>query len=306
MSPKQLKLIAIGLAVLLLLWGGSELLSHGSDSVTGTVVLPALTAADVDTVRFVKGTDSILLVKRPPAEWTVNGHRVGGDGVSELLEALRDSVRPEIVAQDTSSFSRLGVDSAAARWLWVHGGTKGSVTLIVGTRGRDYQSTYIRRPGDPHVYLWRGRLAALADRSVDDWRDKRIAALQPDSITVIDVVRRKDRYTLERTGKTWKLKGAAADSAAVGRLLDHLKMPMAAGFATPKDLDATKARAARQLVVRGAHGVQLSLAFDSTVNAFLVRHVAGVGGEGTTIYRMNFWDVDGLTPASRSLLPPKK
>jgi hypothetical protein len=51
--------------------------------------------------------------------------------------------------------------------------------------------------------------------------------------------------------------------------------------------------------------VLVSLTFDSTATAFLVRHVAGAGGEGTTVYRMNTWDVDGMTPASRSLEPAK-
>jgi hypothetical protein len=35
-----------------------------------------------------------------------------------------------------------------------------------------------------------------------------------------------------------------------------------------------------------------------------VRHLAGVGGEGATVYRMNVWDVDGVTPASRALVRP--
>ncbi len=49
MSAKHLKLIAMTLAVLLLLWGSSELLSRGSDSVTASLKLPALAQADVDT-----------------------------------------------------------------------------------------------------------------------------------------------------------------------------------------------------------------------------------------------------------------
>jgi len=57
--------------------------------------------------------------------------------------------------------------------------------------------------------------------------------------------------------------------------------------------------------VRGAHGVLLTLAFDSTAAGFLVHHLAGAGGEAATVYRMNFWDVDAVTPASRSLLPTK-
>ena len=75
MSAKHLRLIALGLVVLLFLWGGSELLSRGSDSVTGSLALPALSVKDVDTISVVKGTDSIVIVKQSPTAWSVNGHR---------------------------------------------------------------------------------------------------------------------------------------------------------------------------------------------------------------------------------------
>src|SRR5207249_11041263 len=117
----------------------------------------------------------------------------------------------------------------------------------------------------------------------------------------------RDRYTWKRAGKQWTLTGRATDSAAVARYLDRLKPIPAAGFATPKDVDSTKAlRAARRLTVRGGRGVLLSLSCDSGATGFIVRHLAGVGGEGSTVYRMNTWDVDGITPASRSLVPAKK
>ncbi len=306
MSAQHLKLIAAGFAVLLLLWGASELFSRGSDTVTGSLALPPLEQGAVDTVTVVKGADSTVLAKQSSTAWTVNGHRAALDGVNELFLALRDTVRPELVAQDSASFGRLNVDSAAGRWLRVRGGGKPLLQLIVGARGSEYQSAYLRRPGDSHVYLWRGRLAMLMDRAADDWRDKRIAALDPDSITALEVQRGMDRYTLKRAGKTWALNGAAADSAAAARYLERLKAITAAGFPTPRAVDSTRARATRRLTVRGVHGVLLTLAFDSTAGGFIVRHLAGVGGEGAALYRMNLWDVDGLTPASRSLVSAKK
>src|SRR2546422_10933922 len=103
-----------------------------------------------------------------------------------------DSVAPELVAQDSGSFARLNVDSATGRWLRVTGGGKPLLRLIVGARGSEYGSAYVRLPGDAHVYLWRGRLASLADRTADDWRDKRITGLSADSVAVIDVERGKD------------------------------------------------------------------------------------------------------------------
>ncbi len=301
MSAKHLKLIAVGLVVLLLLWGGSELLSRGSDSVTGSLALPALSQTDVDTISVVKGTDSIVLAKQSPTAWSVSGHRAAFAAVGEVFQALADTARPELVAQAPSSFARLGVDSAAGRWLRLRGGGKPLLELIIGTRATDFQRVYVRRPGDTHVYLWLGRLAAAVDRPVDGWRDKRIAALEPDSIVALDVVRGKDRYALKRSRERWALNGQATDSAAVARYLERLKTITAAGFAAPAAVDSAKARAVRRLTVRGAHGVVLTLAFDSTPSSFLVHHVAGAGGEGATVYRMNFWDVDGVTPASRSL-----
>jgi len=324
MTSKQLKLIAAALAVLLLLWGGSALLSRGSDTITGSLAVPALVEADVDTITIVKATDSIVLVKQAPppapAAWTVNGHRAAPDQVRDLFQALQDTVRPELVAQDSSSFARLNVDSAAGRWLRVRGGGGGGggggkplLQLIVGARGSVYPSVYVRRPGDTHVYLWRGRLAQLMDRGggVDDWRDKRIAALQADSVESVDVARGKERYTLTRGPKAWVLNGGVADSGGVARYLGRLRAIVASGFATPQQADSARAaraaRPTRRLTVHGPRGsVLLSLAFDTTATGFLVRHLAGSGGEAATVYRMNAWDVDGLTPASRSLLRTTK
>ncbi|PYP48230.1 MAG: hypothetical protein DMD42_01600, partial [Gemmatimonadetes bacterium] len=134
MSAKHLKLIVIGLVVLLLLWGGSELLSRGSDSVTGSLALPALSQTDVDTISLVKAADSIVLARQSPAAWSVNGHRTAPDAVGEVFQALADTARPELVAQAASSFARLGVDSAAGRWLRLSRGGKPLLHLIVGTR----------------------------------------------------------------------------------------------------------------------------------------------------------------------------
>jgi hypothetical protein len=49
--------------------------------------------------------------------------------------------------------------------------------------------------------------------------------------------------------------------------------------------------------------VLFQCAFDSTPTGFLVRPLAGRGGEGATVYKLSVWDVDGLTPTDRSLLP---
>ena len=308
MSSTQLKLIAGGLLALLLLWGASALLSRGPDPVRASLDLRVPALADVDSITIVKGLDTIAIARQSATDWTVNGHRATLASVTELLQALRDTVHPELVAQNSSSFVRLDVDSAGGRWLRLRGGRGGKPLLevIVGTRPTDIQSAYLRRPGDAHVYLWRGRLGALVERTLDDWRDKRIAVLAPDSIALVEVVRGKDRYALRRAGKAWRVNGAPADSGAVARYLDRLKAITASGFATSQDTASRRtARQERRLAVRTPRHALVSLAFDSIAGGFVVRRLAGGGGEDVTVYRMNVWDVDGVTPTSASLLPPR-
>src|SRR5207244_11624484 len=266
-----------------------------------------------DTISLVKGQDSIVMAKQSATVWTVNGRRAAPDGVNELFQALHDSTPPELVAQDSRSFGRPNVDGATVRRRRIRGAGKPLLDVIIGARGSEYGSAYVRRPGDSHVYLWRGRLASFADRTVDEWRDKRIAAVTPDSVVLVDVERGKDHYTLRRVGKAWTLDRAAADSGAVARLLEKYRTVTAAGFASPAQADSARAqrsaargqRPARHLTLRSARGTLVALVFDSIPGAFWVRRTGGVapGGEPGTLYRMNAWDVDGLTPASRSLLP---
>jgi len=310
MSAKHLRLVAAAFAVLLLLWGASELFSRGSDRITDTLSFPALAQGDVDTISVVKGADSIMLAKQSSTAWTVNGRRAAPDAVHDLLQALRDSVHPELVALDSSSFARLNVDAAAGRWLTFRGGGKPLLQLIVGARGTEYSSAYVRRAGDSRVYLWRGRLAQLADHTVDDWRDKRIAAVEPDSIALVRVERGQEPYTLTRDGKVWKLNGAATDSGAVARMLEKYRGVLATGFATAQQADsARRMRPTRRLTLRAARGTTLlALAFDSTAGGFWVSRTGGsaAGGEEGAFYRMNAWDVDGLTPASSTLRSARK
>ena len=309
MSPRHLRLIALGLAIVLLLWGSSELLSRGSRRVTDRLALAALVQNEIDTIAVVKGTDSLVLARQAGDAWTINGHRTTADAAHELFMAIADIGQPELVAQDSSSFARLGVDSATGHRLQFRGRGKPLLELVVG-RGAEYATAYVRRPGETRVYLFTGRLAQLMDRGPDEWRDKRIAAVEPDSVTGVAVERGTDRWSLTRDGHAWKLDGTAADSGAVARALEKYRAITAAGFATPAQADSARrqraARPARRLTLRGARGtLLLSLVFDSIPGAFWVRRIGGTvaGGEPGTLYRMNSWDADGLTPVGHSLVP---
>jgi hypothetical protein len=138
MSPKHLRAIAIGVVVLLILWGASERWSRWSrhtETIGTNPRLPARTASDVDTVAITQGADTVLLVKQPSGAWTVNRHPASPSGVNDLFQALGDSGRPELVAESPSSFARMGVDSGSSRLVRLSGGGKPPAQVFVGEPG---------------------------------------------------------------------------------------------------------------------------------------------------------------------------
>ncbi|HUK22027.1 MAG TPA: DUF4340 domain-containing protein [Gemmatimonadales bacterium] len=306
MSSGQLRTIAAVVAVLLVLWGASELVSRRPQRASATLRLPAIKASDVDTVRIIHVADTVVLAKQDSAHWTVNGFSATPGSVTELLEATHDSAAapPELVAQNPASFDRMGVDSAGGRWVRFRSHRSGAETvIIVGKTGSDYDSYYLRLPGDQHVYLVHNRLASFTQRGVDDWRDHAIAKVPADSVHAVEVTRGKERYTLRRNGSTWSFGGGgAADSGLVKRLVERFASLSGSGFAAPRTVDSLArqgSRATRAVTLRGDKGrALLSLSIDSTTGVFWVRKQGD-----PTVYRLDSWNVDQITPSAQSLKP---
>ena len=117
----------------------------------------------------------------------------------------------------------------------------------------------------------------------------------------MEIQRARKSYTLRRQGAKWTLRvGAPADSAAVAQLLERFRHVSATGFATDRQTDSLRFdRPQRRVALRGARGrVLLALAFDSTAGRFWVRRASG-----GTVYRLDSWQVDQLTPPLEGLKP---
>ncbi|HYX81577.1 MAG TPA: DUF4340 domain-containing protein [Gemmatimonadales bacterium] len=301
MSGKHLKLLAGVVAALLAFWGITALLPSRTDRASADFRIPRVAVDSVTTITITTPVDTIALARAANrGAWTVNGLAASRAKVEDLIGTFGEPVRPELVAHSRTSFARLGVDSTASRRLRVFDRQRVLVDLIVSAKGVGFEGTFVRLPGDSAVYSWSGRLGELVRRTFDDWRDNVIAQVTTDSVRRIDVTRGARRYSLTRNGGRWFLAGTPADSGATVRLVDAFKTVTASGFPTRAQLDSAfrpKDRIERHVALYGNAGAPLlALDFDSTSGAFWVRRA---GNE--TIYRLNSWEADQLTPADSTL-----
>ncbi len=302
MTPKQLARLAIVLGALLLLWGAASLTRRGSGGPAGAdrFAIPAVAPDSADSVVITRPADTTRLVRRDSTAWTVNGHPASKPAVQELFSALADTARhTELIAGRTASHAGLGVESVKGTRVRILRGDSTLADLVQGNRGPGLDGGYFRATGDSAVYLVRGGLAQVLERSPDEWRDRRIAGADADSVARIEISRGKRSFTLRRNGTGWALApGGRADSAAVASLLADYHQVEASGFASRAQADsASFARPDRRAVVLRADGTPLvTLAFDSTANGFWVR-----ADKDSTVYRIDTYMADRLTPADGDL-----
>jgi hypothetical protein len=298
MTPKQLLRIAVALGALLVLWGLTQLFGHKTDTTAARFDLPKLNAADVDTVKIFRPADTLVVVRGAGDAWTVNGFRASTQSVTDLFAALKDSSLADLVAESPTSHPQLGVDSATGKRLEMIKGGKALLSLVVGTHGPGFEGVYVRRPTEATVYLIHAGLASPLERQLDDWRDKEIVAVNPDSVREVRVQQKRGAYDLRLSGGGWRFAaGAKADSGAVRRMLEQYRNFQAGGFPTKAQEDSIHfTRPTRRLTLVGRSAPLADLMFDSTSSWWWVRKA-----EGGTVYRLESWRLNQLFPADSML-----
>jgi hypothetical protein len=290
-TPKQLLRAALALVILVFLWGAVQLFRKSRADRPVGIRMPVTSAAATDSIVIISSSDTLRVVRHPQG-WTVNGFPADTSAVNQFFSALADTTATsEMVAESPGSLPRLGVDSTGRRVVIWSGG-QSHLDLVFGRHGPDFEGVYVRRPAESVVYLLHGGLPDAVERRLDDWRDKKMAAVPPDSVTRVEIARGARSYRLVRD-QGWRFAdGTPADSAAVVRLLENFRALSATGFPSPAQADSARfTRPRRQLRLFGPSGPRLTLLFDSTASGFLVR-----ADTARAVYLFSSWAADQLTP----------
>jgi len=301
MSAATLKKLVIALVIVVALWGGVTVLSGkgGPRPATGKIasVLDGLTEGSVSAVRMARGGDTTTL-RRESDGWRVNGWDADSTAVAGLFSMLADTRIGDLVATNPANHARMGVSEDSA-WTVVFDLDGGSRTLLVGARGPRYGTAYVRMPGEDAVYLADGDLRARMDRSVTDWRNRRMAAVDTSEVARIEVDRGGAPYAIVRADSTWTLEGGArADSSAVDAVLGALADVRADGFATQGDSIASLPEEVALRVFSPAGDTLAALSCGEGAGTRWAR----ARGD-SIVYTVSGWRVDRMAPTREKIAP---
>jgi hypothetical protein len=269
-ATKTLAVLFAGTLVLAVAstWGGSAPSSAAFQGQLLTVDPSAVQALRIDRpqappVRLTRSADGWTV--SPPD--TAATYPVRPQSADQLLDRLAGLQVRAVPTRQPENHPRYGVDSTGARIALLGDGGEPLGRLVVGrTRMRQPQSrggqtptqrmqqrrgspiTYVRVPDRPDVYSVEQSLRSVAQRSIDDWRDARLWAVDRSTIQQIDFSFPGDSsFTMRRAApadtasavgpSTWVSEGDTLSSTAVSPLLRTLAAPEADGFveAAPAD-----------------------------------------------------------------------
>lgn len=259
-------------------WGGD-----GTSSAAFQGRLLAVDTSAVQAVRIERSDGPTVRLRRSDTTWvvapadTTATYPAAPQAVNQLLTTLPSLQVSAVATRQPDNHPRYGVDSTGTQITLLGSGDEPLGTLIVGrTRIRRSQSqgrtqnpmqrmqrrrggtpiTYVRTPDRPDVYSVEQGLRSLTRRGVEEWRDRRLWAVDRTTIQRIDFTFPGDTsFTMQRAApsdtasavgpSTWVSRGDTLSSGEVSSTLRTLASPQADGFVEgtrPDDLGEPRYR----------------------------------------------------------------
>jgi hypothetical protein len=257
-----------------------------SDTITTTPAAPkilTIPADQVTSIRLAKtGADAITLNKQGD-QWQIAAPTplpADQDAIATLTSAVSPLNSDRLIDEHPQSLKAFGLDNPAEE---IDFSTKDGKTqkLLLGSDTPSGTDTYVKLDADPRVYTIASGAKSSFDKSVNDFRDKRLLTLNSDKITSVTLTAKGAPVEFNKnSGGDWQItkpKPIRADGSAVDDLVGKVKDARMDLTATPTPADftaATKVGSATFVDDKGPQTIEVHKAKD---NSWLAKSTAVEG-----------------------------
>jgi len=179
--------------------------------------------------------DTTIVFERRADKWELTyplSYPIDQTLLDNLLKGLRELKLEEAISTNPEKFSSFQVDEEGGVLVRAYGrGENPLISVILGKMASDFQRCYLRFPDKNEVRLALGPSRYMADRKVDDWKDKTILSFDREKAVELSYIYRDKReFRLTEEEGKWILGEEEVDSTKVNAVLDLLANFKADGF----------------------------------------------------------------------------
>ncbi len=167
----------------------------------------ALDSAAVDRIEFRKFESRLVLRKENDMWYMVepDSHRADNSAVGRLLSLAGRLEVGEIISSNPEKQFWFQVDSLTGTGLDFFAGKDRLASLVMGKMSEDRINGYLRKANSDQVHLADVGFIGMAQRSVNEWRDRRIFTFDAGQIKEIESDYEGNRTKLVRGDSLWQL-----------------------------------------------------------------------------------------------------
>jgi len=163
----------------------------------------ALDIARIVKIEIERGREFIRLEK-VQNRWriTIPVNSIADDeSMYRLLEGMARFRLMGLASSKAERYKEFGVGQEGTK-VTVTNDTGESLALIVGKEGPTPKQSFVRPANSNNVYLAKGLLPSLVNKSLPEWKQRTIFRTEPDIIRLISI-QGTDRVTVRNNGKRW-------------------------------------------------------------------------------------------------------
>ncbi len=231
------------LVVLLIVW---FLVQKHDSSISSPKYVDNFLGIDTSAVDkiVIRKLGSQVTLNRVGDNWLVsNGesHPADKRAVKNLVETIGNLRAGDVISDNPANQIKFQVDTLTGTKLELYTGDNMLASLFIGKMSGDFRNTYVRRSDENDVYLARGMLTHMVNRTPNDWRDKTIFDINTADVKAIECMFGEEHYTLELADSIWRIskppfdKSSKANQDEANSLLRKLCQLKASDFARPAD-----------------------------------------------------------------------
>ena len=296
------------LVAVVVLYGIFVLMERTSVPVAKDEYLVKVDSAKVNEISVFKDGQTVTLAKRDTTWFITNPieYRANDRFVKQLLEKLKDMRIESKVTDKEDRWAEFEVDTAGTQvTVTQDGGTP--ATFIVGKASSSYRHSYARLADKPDVMLIRGTYGLQLNRTVENWRDKKILNVeQADFVGVEteDISMTRD----SRESQAWLLHNAdgsidTTDWSKATRIQSALGRLQTSGFPAAEDYASVNFdKPTSTMKVTLVNGVEHTMRFYKS-DEETVRYYITLDGDTSTVFRIYEGIYNQLFKKKADLMP---
>jgi hypothetical protein len=204
------KTVSILLGILLLFVIVYFVLIHKEKQTFAPVKLESfltLDSARVDKIQFSK-FDTRMVFQKIGENWFMtepDSFRADEDAIGQLLNSANHLEVGEIISSNPEKQSFFQVDNFTGTTISFFTQAGLQASLVVGKTSKDLLHTYMRKASSDEVYLGSGLFSSIAQRNVEEWKDRSIFAFDPQQIQELEFSSTNVKFKLTRSDSLWSL-----------------------------------------------------------------------------------------------------